>query len=117
MRLGLNLQLLNDKVQLINLITRHQASTTHLYSQQKPSILVLHLFLTLLVLFQALYLLFQTPNILDGRLQDGALVRSDVSDYLIIRIVGFWQQCAQLFDAIINVEAAAALDCKRVDII
>jgi hypothetical protein len=67
----------------------------------------------LFVLFQALDLLFQTPYVLDGRLQDGALVGPNVPDHLIVRIVGFGQQRAQLFDAIIDVEAAAAFNCER----
>lgn len=54
--------------------------------------------------------MLQALDVLHRRFENRALVRADVANHLVVRIVVLGQQGAELFDAIVDVEATTALD-------
>jgi len=92
--------------------TARSVIETHLNAQQKPFVLILCFLVALLVPFQSIDFLLQALDVVNGRLEYGALVRSHVAHKFIVGFIVLRQQRAQLFNAIINVESTAPLDWK-----
>lgn len=61
-------------------------------------------------LAQPVHLMLETLDVLDARLENGALVGPRVAHHLEERVRILGQQAAQLFDPVINIETATAFN-------